>query len=141
MTVRVGVGRMLTLGPLLLSLWGCHMAYPEPFSRFQPEGKVAAGPMVDRIVVEPVNEARPAGGRSSIGKGALAFIPLWPYGSQQWRTIGHRHDLRAGLQSAVVNDLIASGLARDVFSGSYAEISPKMREFVAQALAGSASSR
>ncbi len=43
---------------------------------------MVAQPLVDRLLVVVGPEARPSGGRTSMGGGFLPFIPLVPYGSQ-----------------------------------------------------------
>jgi hypothetical protein len=71
------------------------------------------------VVVEP--DERPFKGRSSIGPGFVALIPLVPYGRQQispdlylGMARGGRTDFRYELADTVVADLRAEGVARRV---------------------------
>jgi hypothetical protein len=112
--------RSLLLCVLASVAWGCSSAPREPFAEFEPGPAIASAPGVQRLVIDLGAEVRPEGGRNRIGAGFLAFIPLWPYGPQEWRRIYNRSDLRDELAATIARDMLASGMTRDAFTGTLA---------------------
>lgn len=93
---------------------------------FQPPSAVAAAP-VESLRVEVAGDRRPLGGRSSLGPGYLALLPLFPYGHQkiapEFAAMGasiESDSLAGDLAAIVAADLRAAGLARRVNKGSEA---------------------
>jgi len=116
------LGRALTVVSLFGCLAGC--AADSLVARFDPAGAVVPVPLVDTLTIAVGPEARPDAGRSSVGPGFLAWIPLIPYGHQRYapELVSSRYrgaeGFRRDLADTVVADLRAAGIARRfVFAG------------------------
>lgn len=66
----------------LLITTGCRAARLS--ESFQPSPPISSEPYLEMLGVTTAREGRPLGGRSRIGPGFLVFIPLFPYGPQQF---------------------------------------------------------
>ncbi len=92
---------------------------------FEPATAPASRPTVQTIRVVVGDDARPLQGRSAVGAGFLAYIPLFPYGHQQmdpgFGVLAGNVEAEsyvAEVASVVVDDLQAMGIAGRVMRGN-----------------------
>ena len=90
-------------------------------SSFKPSPPIRQEAVVDTIKVCKAVEDRPLGGKSRIGAGFLALIPLMPFASQQFtperymaNQAGLQYSFLEDISQTVDKDLKASGIARHI---------------------------
>jgi hypothetical protein len=114
--IRMKSFRFAVLGATCLLLIGCTSV--SLVERFEPapKGNVRTGADALLVVVEP--DARPLQGKSHIGSGFLALIPLVPYGHQQYSpefsllsAAMTESDFPSEVARTVIKDLRAAGVA------------------------------
>lgn len=114
------IGRFFVSCVLASLSVACGLMPAPPFGEFDARPAAAPAPLVDQIVITPTVEARPAGGRTSVGAGFLAWIPLVPYGAQHFRSFWGQ-EMPDLLGDVLTKDLAASGIAKDVFTGELSD--------------------
>ena len=99
-----------------LCLCSCANIMSERFKPDSPSNKKA---LVSSIQIYKTAEARPLKGRSKIGRGALAFIPFYPFANQRLtperyiKKISNRyHSFLEDVSKTVRKDIKASGITR-----------------------------
>ncbi len=102
----------------LVGTTGCGVAsYESLVDLHAPDGSLGhtSKPATLAVVAE---DNRPEGAASSIGSGFLVFIPLVPYGKQNWtpERMKSAYNLPDDIAAALAKDLRATGLFREVVS-------------------------
>lgn len=117
--------KQIVCGLAACGLSGCATA--GSLNSYQPNGPIASPAPVDALLVSVDPKEVPSG---HIGTGFLAYIPLVPYGHQQFsvdsmavkaalNAAGGPGDFHADLERVVVSDLQAAGVARSVSSKTH----------------------
>jgi len=107
---------------MVLLLAGCRT---HTLSRaFIPQSAVVDVPVTQTLLVEYPLENRPLGGKSKVWNGMLVLIPLVPYGhnvaTPEFYMRGRyrfSYSFNSDLQEAIIKDVKASGLAKEVLAG------------------------
>ena len=98
---------------LVVGASGC--ASTSSLQWYEPAPAERSEPLADALEVLPVIDERPLKGRTSLGPGFLAIIPLVPYGHQQISPDRFTGNFPSEILGTVVADVRAAGVARQVF--------------------------
>ncbi len=118
--------RLIRISVALLAIWlcvlpGCRsVTLPSAFEPAPAESEARGARLaIDSLVVSAGEDARPLGGRSSVGAGFLAWIPLVPYGHQRFSP--EFPGLAASLASESLLSDLATVVARDLRAAGVAD--------------------